>query len=518
MSPDARLFHWWRAGFFCCFLLILGAVTERRVLAEPDDPPADNPAGGAEASLTDTARSHAATEELERAVRDAKKRLDAVQAQAEKEAQDLEARISQETKAVTTLRETEKKSSDRLRSLKTEADDVEAKASAAAQAKQARNRDAEAARTELSTQVSRLKERLLGGLTTAQDEQLLQAAGDIRSSPNQALLDQVEVFFELCERVLGYARTAALIQIPVRLADGGDRIQSLKVLRLGLIAGYFSRSGGEEAGFVFADPTAKSGFVAESRGLESAQQAAIHSILLKPDKGALLPMDVTGGAAIAKARTADTLLSWFRRGGGWMWPILGIGALGLLVALERALTLGLRFLSVRKCGKHVTALLRSGRLSGGGAQNFNGNPGKVFQAAINSRDQGSPAIQSAVEEALLHHEQGLQARLGWVSLAGGAAALLGFIGTVSLLIQNLRLVGLEGYGSPAALSAGVAEALVPTQAGLCVALLCLVLRGLLSSIADSLTTRVEASVLSLLSSLHRAEDAVVPHPHAGARL
>jgi biopolymer transport protein ExbB len=444
-------------------------------------------------------------DELERALREAKKRLETARADADKQAQEAQSRIAEETKAVLTLREGEKKLSDKLRGLETELAAAETKAGAAAQAHETANRALEEARSALAGQSAELKERLAGSLITAQDEQLLDAAGKLRTNPNQALGEQVDIFFELYDRVLGYAKSYALVQIPVRVAEAGDRIENLKVLRLGMIGGYFSRPATSTGGLVLADPTARSGFVAESRGLTAAQKSAIFTLLSKPDRGGVIPVDVTGGAALAVARTSDSPLAWFRRGGFWMWPILAVAALAALIAIERTVTLTTQVFSVRKQARRVLALQRGGRASAAG-QSLRGAAGRTFQAALDAQGQPAPVMEAAVQEALLRAEGTLDARLGLLSLAAGVAPLLGFLGTLAALAATFKLLGVQGYNQPGLLSGSIAEALIPTQAGLLVATGCLILRGLLGLLADHALLKIETSAFGLMAGLLRSEE------------
>ena len=456
-------------------------------------------------------------EELDAAGRAAKKQLETSQAAAARELQELEGRIAEETKAITALRESQGKLAEKLKGLEQEDRTVEEKAQALAQAKQAEALKDDAARAELHRQLLKLKDRLYGSVVTAQDEQLLDAALNLRATNRQSLSEQVPVLFEIYERVLGYAQTAAIVQLPVRIAEDADRIENLKVLRLGLLGGYFSRPAAKSGGFVFADPTAKSGFVAESRGLSSNQKNAIITLLQKPDKGGFLPMDVTLGASLSSLPSSDSLAAWLRRGGWWVYAVLGLGAIAVVIALERGVFLVLKLLSARKGRKRLAGMLRSGRIVSAESAHLNGAAGSLLQAAAESTSRGRAAMEAATQETLLRQEEGLQKRLGWIWICGSTAAFLGLLGTLAGLAGALRLAGAEGVESQALLTGGIAEALIATQVGLAVGALCLVLRGVLGELAESVRTTLHSAALSVLS-LPLSSGEVAPHHGVGARV
>jgi len=486
-------------------LVIAAGLAGPAATCRGDEPPAPG-----ENESRATGRFGESLGEVEAAARGAKRLLEAAQAQADKELRELQGRIAEESKTLIAQRDAAKKLGEKLQRLQLALEEADSKSRKLTQSNSAARENMSEARSALYAQIGGLKERLTGSLATAQDEQLLDALGNLRQNPSQALPEQVDAFFEACERVLGYARTSAVIQIPVRVAEAEDRIEDLKVLRMGLLGGYYSRPAAASAGFVFADPTSSSGFVAESHGLTIQQKKAISSLLQKPDAGGFLPLDVTGGSAIAALRVSQTPASWLKQGGLWLWTVLGLGAFGVLVALERAVVIGSRFLAARRCDRKVAAMLRMGRAPAGASSQFKGATGRVFQVAIEASEKGRLAMESAVQEALLRHEQALKSRLHWIALAGSAAAFVGFLGTVTAMISTLKLMGLESHSAPAILSAGLGEALVTTQAGLAAVAVCLVLRGFLEGISDSISTRMDAALLNLWSVLLPAEEESIP--------
>jgi biopolymer transport protein ExbB len=126
-------------------------------------------------------------------------------------------------------------------------------------------------------------------------------------------------------------------------------------------------------------------------------------------------------------------------------------------------------------------------------------------AASFQREHGKLAMETAVQEALGRSSQNFPSWIGLVSLAAGVAPLLGFLGTVAGLIDSFKQVAVLGAGS-SALSGGIAEALIAMEAGLVVAVPCLLASGLLKVLADKAVLRLESGALSLMVQLLQVEE------------
>ena len=60
--------------------------------------------------------------------------------------------------------------------------------------------------------------------------------------------------------------------------------------------------------------------------------------------------------------------------------------------------------------------------------------------------------------------------MGLLATVANLAPLLGLLGTVSGMIKSFNVISMEGTGNPLNLAGGIAEALITTAAGLCVAI------------------------------------------------
>lgn len=106
--------------------------------------------------------------------------------------------------------------------------------------------------------------------------------------------------------------------------------------------------------------------------------------------------------------------------------------------------------------------------------------------------------------------------LGVLDTAITIAPLLGLLGTVTGMMHSFSLIGGD-LSAPGAITGGIAEALIATAFGLCIAILCLVPYNFLNNRIEEVRREMEAAsaqlelmvepqrgVLNALGSAHQA--------------
>jgi biopolymer transport protein ExbB len=110
-----------------------------------------------------------------------------------------------------------------------------------------------------------------------------------------------------------------------------------------------------------------------------------------------------------------------------------------------------------------------------------------------------------LEDAGRHVVYELERYINTLGTIASVSPLLGLLGTVTGIIRSFNAIQAGGMGDPRALSGGIAEALIATVAGLCVAIPSLIayryLRG-----------RVERIVVEMEKQAMRMADAVEASP------
>ena len=174
-------------------------------------------------------------------------------------------------------------------------------------------------------------------------------------------------------------------------------------------------------------------------------------------------------------------LEWMHRGGPIMWPLAVMGALALLVALERALALG-----------------RAWVLAGAAAARRD-DP-LLAPVAIAGEPGPAEEVEARAAEALQRAQPRLRRGVSLLGITAASAPLIGLLGTVTGMISTFAVITEHGTGDPRLLSSGISEALLTTQLGLMVAVPALLLQAALLRAAGAVSARVEARALDALES------------------
>jgi biopolymer transport protein ExbB len=198
-----------------------------------------------------------------------------------------------------------------------------------------------------------------------------------------------------------------------------------------------------------------------------------------------------------------------RAGGPLMWPIIlcSIGAVSII--LERLWTLQDKRVVPPELTQKVRQLIEANQINDKviAALQHNSPLGKLLAAALANRHRSREVIMERLEDTGRHVVHELERFLSTLGTIAGVSPLLGLLGTVTGIIKSFNAIQAGGMGDPRALSGGIAEALIATAAGLCVAIPALIsyrfLRG-----------RVERIVVEMEKDAVRIADAIeATHPH-----
>ena len=184
-----------------------------------------------------------------------------------------------------------------------------------------------------------------------------------------------------------------------------------------------------------------------------------------------LTLDVTGKHPELFTQPSG-LLNHLRQGGVIMIPILLLGVVCIIVVLYKLLELLFH------------------------------RPSKDFQR-LEAAAKASTANGEALKNELFTIAQQCVARrdhlLFWLGVSASAAPLLGLLGTVTGMIHTFRLITAFGVGDARLLADGISEALVTTEAGLCVAIPALLCHAWLTRLSKRHATNLETKITSLIS-------------------
>ncbi len=169
-----------------------------------------------------------------------------------------------------------------------------------------------------------------------------------------------------------------------------------------------------------------------------------------------MALDPTRGALLSVLVRAPSIGERVQQGGLVGYVILAIGALGLLMALERLVTL------TSVGGKMQKQRATPAR---------DDNPlGRVLLAYEKDPNADLETIESRLDEAIIKEVPDLEKRLPALKIFAAVAPLLGLLGTVTGMIQTFQSITLFGTGDPKLMAGGISQALITTVLGLVVSI------------------------------------------------
>lgn len=257
----------------------------------------------------------------------------------------------------------------------------------------------------------------------------------------------------------------------------------------------------------------------EARAVAVGDDHATRGLLIRTDDGAAwrvagpalpesvrgptLPtavlLDPDGSVAGAAALEPWSLGAWLAAGRFFIWPIVAVLVIGLLVSLERIVTLTRLYVPPGRLLRLATRLRQGDTAAVAAEVAGRRSPlDRVVAIGLAYRDRSREAREAAIDQALLAEAPRFQRGLGTILVMAGIAPLLGLLGTVTGMIDMFAVIAQQGSGSAKSLSGAISEALVCTQAGMIAAIPLLLLHAALSRIADRRLMLLEEAACAVL--------------------
>ena len=210
-------------------------------------------------------------------------------------------------------------------------------------------------------------------------------------------------------------------------------------------------------------------------GLETASSGTA-AFGLDPSRGQILSLLVQ----------APSLRERIDQGGVVGYVIICLGALALLIALERTATLTLTGLRVRMQARKPD---KPGN-----------NPlGRILKVYHDNPKTDVETLELKLSEAILKETPKINRLLMFLKIIAVVAPLLGLLGTVTGMIITFQAITLFGTGDPKIMAGGISQALVTTVLGLCVAIPTVLLHTLVSSRARRVNQILEEQATGMVA-------------------
>ena len=188
------------------------------------------------------------------------------------------------------------------------------------------------------------------------------------------------------------------------------------------------------------------------------------------------------------------------KGGPFIYPIIICSVIALGIFLERLWTLRRRHIIPSDFIRHIEDLLKKQKIADAIflCQSDGSSIAKIFLAGLKNTGRGMWLVKEAIEERGGREALILEKHVGILSTIANLTPLLGLLGTVSGMIKTFNVISVQGVGDPAPLAGGIAEALITTATGLCVAIPTLVCHRILKDKAESLVFEMEENSIKLI--------------------
>ena len=273
-------------------------------------------------------------------------------------------------------------------------------------------------------------------------------AQSMGSSSKLASIEEIErLWFEL-QREMTESGKVHTFNREVVAADGAKsnqdviRVGGFNLISQGKYLEYIDETG--SVAELIRQPTGRYLGTANDLTVSNGQQTAF-------------ALDPTGGSILGLLVQAPNTQERVDQGGAVGYVILAIGAIGLLIALER-------FIALFLVGSKVRRQLKTDVAS-------NDNPlGRVMLVKDQNKDADTETLELKLSERILAEVPKLTSRLTMIKIISVVAPLIGLLGTVTGMINTFQAITLFGTGDPKLMAGGISQALVTTVLGLVVAI------------------------------------------------
>ncbi len=298
------------------------------------------------------------------------------------------------------------------------------------------------------------------------------------STSQLASIDDIErLWFELQREMTESGR---VVRLPVEIiAANGDKV-TRPVTRIGV---FNLVSEGKylqfvpETGNVIELARQPSGRYLKAIEEFEAAKDSVHPVGIDPSRGQILSLLVE----------SPSLRERIDQGGVVGYVIIGLGALAVLIVLERLLVLGFTGLKVRSQMRHPDQPKKNNPL------------GRILTAYHENQDVDLETLELKLGEAILHEVPKLNRRVMLLKIIYVVAPLLGLLGTVTGMIITFQAITLFGTGDPKLMAGGISQALVTTVLGLVVAIPTVLLHTLVASRARGIQQVLEEQAAGMVA-------------------
>jgi biopolymer transport protein ExbB len=169
-------------------------------------------------------------------------------------------------------------------------------------------------------------------------------------------------------------------------------------------------------------------------------------------------LDPTRGQLLALQVQVPTLEERVHQGGTPGYVIIFLGAIALAIAIYKFTALTFVGMSVNSQAKNP------------GEASLKNPLGRILAIYEENKSVDSDTLMLKIDEGILKEQPSINRFIGFIKIISMVAPLLGLLGTVIGMIVTFQAITLFGTGDPKTMAGGISQALITTVLGLTVAI------------------------------------------------
>lgn len=183
-----------------------------------------------------------------------------------------------------------------------------------------------------------------------------------------------------------------------------------------------------------------------------------------------------------------------------MWPILITLVIGLIFSFERFWTLMRSTINARNFSESIRGALQGDDVDKAVeiCNNTRGPIANVVMAGLKRSSRGVEAVEKAIMGSGTIEMAFLERNLVWLATVVSMAPMLGFLGTVSGMVNAFDTIAKANDISPSLVAGGISQALLTTMFGLIVAIIVQFCHNFFVSRIDKIVADMEETTLEIV--------------------
>ncbi|MCP4545881.1 MAG: MotA/TolQ/ExbB proton channel family protein [bacterium] len=186
-----------------------------------------------------------------------------------------------------------------------------------------------------------------------------------------------------------------------------------------------------------------------------------------------------------------------------MWPLLATAIIGMIFILERLWTLSRARVNTRKLMFNIQKSLRSEGVDSAirTCERTRGPIAAILHAGLLRTARGPVAVEKAIETAGAIEMAFLEKGLAAIAAVVNVGPMLGFLGTVSGMINAFKAIAASENVSAKLVATGISEALITTATGLVIAIPTSLCHSYFVGLVDRFVVEMEETSAELINEL-----------------